>query len=174
MLHTPVISFVGDKHTGKTTLITRLLEIYSMRGLRVGCVKHDGHDFASQPGGTDTGKFLRAGAEATVVANSDGHALAEWSNHAMSLEQLMALMKPVDLVIVEGFKNLPIPKWVLLPRIEFGKSYQLPDFFSSMPVLESVQGFIVPESPLQISGSHLPVYHRDDIPSIESAIRYHA
>ena len=57
-----VLAVCGEKHTGKTTLVERLVAALSARGLRVATVKHDGHEFAADVAGTDSYRHRAAGA----------------------------------------------------------------------------------------------------------------
>ena len=41
----PVISIVGKKKSGKTTLIEKLIKELKIRGYRVATIKHDVHNF---------------------------------------------------------------------------------------------------------------------------------
>ena len=49
----------GCKHTGKTTLITKLIPILNKKGYKVAVIKHDGHDFEGDVPGTDTYKHFQ-------------------------------------------------------------------------------------------------------------------
>ena len=44
-LKAPVFAVSGKKNTGKTTLTETLVREFSVRGLKVAVIKHDGHDF---------------------------------------------------------------------------------------------------------------------------------
>ena len=62
-----LIAVSGVKNSGKTTLITKLIPILKMYGLRVATIKHDGHDFEADVPGTDTHAHMQAGAYGTAV-----------------------------------------------------------------------------------------------------------
>ncbi len=167
----PVISFSGYKHTGKTTLISKLVAEFSSRGVRVGCIKHDGHDFSYQNSITDTGKFLESGAAASMIVSQTGHVLSEWIDQAhVELEEWVYRLGDMDLVIVEGYKELPVPKWILLEEKAGDTSYILPHFARNPEILGQIQGIIVPALPLKVADTRLPVYHRDNILGILSAV----
>ena len=84
-----VISVVGYKGTGKTTLVTQLVKTLSKRG-KVGTVKQMFHH-RFNPKNTDTGKHFDAGAEA-VVALTDSEPEACGSQSSLS----KALDAPYD------------------------------------------------------------------------------
>jgi molybdopterin-guanine dinucleotide biosynthesis protein MobB len=114
----PVYSFVAWSGTGKTTLLEKLVAELCRRGLRVGVLKHDGHDFDMDRPGKDTYRMTRAGAAVTVITN-DAHA-AILENRPVSVEQLVERMQDVDMVLVEGYKQGPYPK-IGLVRSATGK-----------------------------------------------------
>ena len=51
-----VLAVSGVHNSGKTTLLEKLLPVLRSRGLKVGVIKHDGHDFTPDVPGTDSGK----------------------------------------------------------------------------------------------------------------------
>ena len=61
---TPVIGIAGWKKSGKTTLVVRLIEEFTRRGLKVATVKHAHHDFQIDDAETDSARHRRAGAVA--------------------------------------------------------------------------------------------------------------
>lgn len=105
-----VISVVGYKKTGKTTLVTQLVKSLSKKG-RVGTVKQMCHH-RFNPENTDTGKHFDAGAEA-VAAITDSELVLVRRNPSLT-ESLNALADSgMDFAIVEGAKTSNIPKIVL-------------------------------------------------------------
>lgn len=52
----------GIKNSGKTTLLEGLIRILTARGLKVAVIKHDGHDFECDIPGTDSRRYVEAGA----------------------------------------------------------------------------------------------------------------
>ncbi|MCY0876292.1 MAG: molybdopterin-guanine dinucleotide biosynthesis protein B [Firmicutes bacterium] len=165
---TPLIGFAGLKNTGKTTLIARLIAHYHARGLRVGVIKHDAHGFAASPAGTDTAVFAQAGAEALGIASPDGHVACEWRlDVELSLWALAERLGEVDLIFVEGYKQAPIVKWILLDTSQDGIDVsRTAPYVDMMEASERVIGWIVPRLPFSIAGHHGQVYHREDIEGI--------
>ncbi len=105
-----VISVVGYKKTGKTTLVTQLVKKLSGRG-KVGTVKQMCHH-RFNPENTDTGKHFDAGAEA-VAAITESELVLVKRNPSLT-ESLNALADSgMDFAIVEGAKTSSLPKIIL-------------------------------------------------------------
>jgi len=106
----PALSIIGWSGAGKTTLLTRLVPELSARGLRVGVVKHSSHAHPLHPEGSDTARLARAGAALVGFATPSGVQLS----FPEPPEHLLVLLAPfagrVDLVLVEGWKDGPLPK----------------------------------------------------------------
>ena len=107
----PVVSFIGHHNAGKTRLLTRLVEILSERGIRVGAVKHAPHLDVADPPGTDSQQLREAGVRRMLVLGRDS-AVLTWPQP--SLEKLetniQRLFSDCDIVLVEGLKYGPFPK----------------------------------------------------------------
>jgi molybdopterin-guanine dinucleotide biosynthesis protein MobB len=116
---------IGASDSGKTTLIERLIPTLRARGVRVGTVKHAHHGFALDVPGKDSWRHAQAGA-AAVALISPGRAAwyvdvaSEWS----ALDAARRLSGCVDLVLVEGFKELEGPKIVLEPGVSWRLSVE--------------------------------------------------
>ncbi len=66
-----VVAVRGVKNSGKTTLIEAMLPHLAAAGLKVAVIKHDGHAFLPDLPGTDTGRFLAAGAWGTAIFDGE-------------------------------------------------------------------------------------------------------
>ena len=53
----PVISFVGRHNSGKTTVLTRVIEKLQLMGIKSAVIKHSHHMLT--PDDSDSGKLLR-------------------------------------------------------------------------------------------------------------------
>ena len=74
-----VLAVSGLHNSGKTTLLEKLLPALRSRGLKVGIIKHDGHDFTPDVPGTDSYRLREAGAEGVAdFGLEDAQALADW------------------------------------------------------------------------------------------------
>lgn len=98
---TPVFSFIAYSDTGKTTYLTALIAELSRRGLRVGALKHDAHEFEIDSPGKDSWRFARAGAAVVAVASRTKCAVMDY--RPVSFAETLSRMKDVDLIIVEGW-----------------------------------------------------------------------
>jgi molybdopterin-guanine dinucleotide biosynthesis adapter protein len=107
-----LIGFAGWSGAGKTTLIVKLIPELNRRGLSVSTIKHAHHNFDLDQPGKDSYEHRAAGAAEVLVASANRVALMRELRGAPepSLPELLRLLKPVDLVLIEGFKRDPVPK----------------------------------------------------------------
>ena len=109
-----VIAIVGRQGSGKTTLIERLIPAARGRGLSVSTIKHTHHhQIELDTPGKDSHRHRSAGAAEVIIASDTGWARIATSPHPAQLQELLGQLRPVDLVLVEGFKQL---EW--LRRVE--------------------------------------------------------
>lgn len=102
-----IIGVTGWSGSGKTALIVRLIPELAARGYRVATVKHAHHAFDIDTPGKDSFEHRAAGATEVIVSSGKRWAIMhENRNEAEpALEDLLAKLSPVDVVLVEGFKN---------------------------------------------------------------------
>lgn len=152
-----VIGIVGWKNNGKTTLVVRLVEHLVGRGLAVSTVKHAHHSVDIDQPGKDSWRHREAGATEVVLATARRWALIHELREEQEppLEDLLAKMTEVDLVIVEGFKHFSQPK-IEVHRRERGT----PLLAREDPTIVAVAS----DEPL--SGLAVPVLDLDDIEGI--------
>lgn len=115
----PVVSVVGKSNVGKTTLIEKLLPELKRRGYRVATVKHDAHQFELDQPGKDTWRHAQAGSDCVVIASRDKMATIERLENELSLDEIIARLPPVDIVLTEGYKRQGKPK-IEVSRREMG------------------------------------------------------
>jgi molybdopterin-guanine dinucleotide biosynthesis protein MobB len=102
-----VAAIVGTSGSGKTTLIERLIRAARERGLSVSTIKHTHHHAIElDTPGKDSHRHRVAGASEVIVASDSGWARIAASPAPASLQILLGQLRPVDLVLVEGFKQL--------------------------------------------------------------------
>ena len=107
----PVLAVCGYSGSGKTTLLEAAIPRLRQRGLAVAVVKHDAHGFEVDRPGKDSDRLFRAGA---TVALRGPEEQFERRGAGLSLEVTLArLACDHDLLLVEGHKQTPLPKFWL-------------------------------------------------------------
>lgn len=107
-----IFGFAGFSGSGKTTLIEGVTPVLVGRGLRVSLIKHAHHDFDVDRPGKDSWRHRQAGCGEVVVASRKRVALMRElrDDPEPALDELVRMLAPCDLVLVEGYKHAPIPK----------------------------------------------------------------
>jgi len=117
MIKTPVCQIVGYKNSGKTTFMSKLINYYTLQGMRVGALKHHGH--GGEPAyiqETDSGKHWNAGAAISGVQGESTLQLLCHPEEPLNLKEILAMyeLSEPDIILVEGYKHASFPKIVLL------------------------------------------------------------
>lgn len=107
-----ILQIIGFKNSGKTTLLNALIRASRKENYTVSAIKHDAHDFSIDHAGTDSYSFQENGAEAVVIANSRQHAVMEQTG--IDLKTAIQKLPNTDLILVEGYKEGPFPKIILI------------------------------------------------------------
>ncbi|MCF6430851.1 molybdopterin-guanine dinucleotide biosynthesis protein B [Leisingera sp. MMG026] len=107
-----IYGVTGWKNNGKTGLMERLVAEFCERGLTVSTIKHAHHATDVDQPGTDSHRHRQAGASEVVLASAGRVAIMHELRGAAEppLAELLARLRPVDLVLVEGYKREPHPK----------------------------------------------------------------
>jgi molybdopterin-guanine dinucleotide biosynthesis protein MobB len=102
-----IFGLAGWSGSGKTTLLTALIPELVGRGVTVSTIKHAHHEFDIDKPGKDSWLHRQAGASEVMVASSRRFALMHELRDAPepTLDELVARMAPVDLLLVEGFQG---------------------------------------------------------------------
>ena len=132
--------FAGYSGSGKTTLIEKLLPQFTARGMRVALIKHTHHNFDLDRPGKDSWRHREAGACEILLTCDQRWALMHELRGAPepTLEEQLALLSPCDLVLVEGFKQTPLPK-LEVHRPALGKPPIWPENASVVAVASDAQ-----------------------------------
>jgi len=107
-----VVSIIGHKNAGKTTLLVAMAREFKRLNRRVATIKHATHPALVDRDGTDTWRHFHEGsAERTMIVSPDTRVLFERAPDETDPETLARrYMGDVDLVLVEGFKRASLPK----------------------------------------------------------------
>ncbi|HAR35444.1 MAG TPA: molybdopterin-guanine dinucleotide biosynthesis protein B [Acidobacteria bacterium] len=100
------VAIVGASDTGKTTLITALIEEFKKRGLKCGVLKKASHEIELDSEGKDSWRLMEAGASSTAVMTEDRLFLIKRKTASETLlEVALDKFSEVDLLLVEGGKR---------------------------------------------------------------------
>ncbi len=108
-----VFGVTGWKNSGKTTLTTRLIAELTRRGFKISSIKHAHHKCDIDKPGTDSYRHREAGAgEVALVAAGVRWAVMHecTTEEEPLLDDILPMLSPCDLVLVEGYKKEPFPK----------------------------------------------------------------
>ncbi len=155
----PVVSFIGKKKSGKTTVVLGVIRELRERGYRLAVLKHDTHGFNIDIPGTDSYRFREAGAEVVGISSPDQYVWQNTVQEEPSLGELMRqIREPVDLVITEGFKRQDAPKIEVSRR---ARSTELVSTVDELMGIASDQSF--PDYPV-------PQYALDDFSGLTDLV----
>jgi molybdopterin-guanine dinucleotide biosynthesis protein MobB len=107
-----IVSVIGRKNAGKTTLMVALAREYVRRGVRVMTIKHGHHPASADREGSDTWRHFHEGrAERTLIAGPEQMVLfARAKDEYDPLALAARYMAEADMVLCEGYKHAPLPK----------------------------------------------------------------
>ena len=153
--HRPaLVAFVGGHDSGKTTLIEDLLPLLAARGLAVGAIKHTSRMVEDDVVGKDSHRLGAAGCEAWALVTPERAAVWRRVGAAPLAELVRREFSGFDLVVIEGYKSLPIPK------VEVARSGA-----SRPPISDALAR--VSDSP---ASDAVPTYRFDDREGIVAAV----
>jgi molybdopterin-guanine dinucleotide biosynthesis adapter protein len=152
-----VFGIAGWSGGGKTTLLGKLIPSLTRRGISVSTIKHAHHAFDVDKPGKDSHVHREAGAREVMISSAKRWALLHENRgeEELDLDQMLARMSPVDLVLVEGFKHHPHDK-LEIHRGDNGKPLLQPDD----PFVRAIA------SDTRIPGAPVPVFDLNDIETI--------
>lgn len=123
-----VFGIAGYSGSGKTTLLEKLIPQLTGRGLKVSVIKHAHHGFDIDRPGKDSYRHREAGASEVLLSCNERWALMHErrADSDVTLNELLDRLAPCDLVLIEGFKQEPVPKLEVY-RPENGKPPLFPE-----------------------------------------------
>ena len=159
-----VIGVCGFKNSGKTTLVEKLVRHLTEQGYKISTVKHAHHDFDIDQEGRDSFRHRKAGAyEVAVVSQKRLAVLSEFGDEAEPpLPEVLARLKPCDLVVIEGYKR------------DTHDKIEVRNLALSHPTLAGDDPTVVAiaaSAPLE--NAPVPVFSRDDVAKLADFIVLH-
>jgi molybdopterin-guanine dinucleotide biosynthesis protein B len=116
----PLLGFCAHgSGAGKTTLLTNLIPMLVEAGLRISVIKHTHHDFDIDQPGKDSYRLRESGAGQVLLGSrarwalmTTGISRKEGKVLEPGLQELLPHIDAslADLIVIEGFKQAPIPK----------------------------------------------------------------
>ena len=160
-----IIGLAGWSGSGKTTLLTKVIPRLVARAITVSTLKHAHHAFDLDQPGKDSHRHRIAGATEVLVGSASRWALVHElrGEPEPTLSALLAKLRPVDLVLIEGYKRERHPKLEVY-RASVGKPLLHPDDAAIVAVAS--------DEPLPAAG--IPVVDLDDIERIADILIRHA
>jgi len=156
-----IYGVTGWKNAGKTGLMERLVAEISRRGFSVSTLKHAHHETDVDQPGRDSYRHRAAGAHQVMLSSPNRWALMTElrDKPEPALADLLPLMTPVDLILIEGYKREPHPK-IEAHRWETGR----PLLVETNPTIRAVASNTVPQN------LRVPLFNLDDVPAIADFI----
>ncbi len=112
MMKSPaVFGFYGLSNTGKTTLLTKVIQQLTADGFSVAAIKITDKELALDVEGKDTWKYRQAGAPLTVLSSCNETDYFVYAHHDTStILQIICSVGMFDIVLVEGAADPRLPK----------------------------------------------------------------
>jgi molybdopterin-guanine dinucleotide biosynthesis protein B len=158
----PLFGIAGWKNSGKTTLMVRLIENFTGRGLRVAAVKHAHHAFDIDHEGRDSFRYKAAGATTVAVSSAKRYAIMTElkGRPEPTLGGLVRHIENTDIILVEGFKASTHPKIEVRRR----------EAANGPPLAPNDPAILAIAADFELEDAALPVFALDDIDAIAGFI----
>lgn len=112
-----IVSIVGKKNTGKTSLTVKIIEELTRRGYNVASIKHSHHSIEMDKENTDTWKHKQAGANLVVGVGSTTFFNSRKEHDLNRILYMLKHFDDFDFVVIEGFKSYNYPKIITSPNV---------------------------------------------------------
>ena len=157
MAATRILSIIGRKNAGKTTLTVALAAEFARKGRRIMAIKHASHPADIDREGTDSYRLYHEGkAERVLLATPRQRVIIEKSpDDTDPVTLARRYFQGADLVLVEGFHTAAIPK-IEVYRKETGN----PPIYS--PTSADAERWVAIVTDTEGFKAHCPVLHFRD------------
>jgi molybdopterin-guanine dinucleotide biosynthesis protein MobB len=150
------ICVVGEKNSGKTTLIEALVAIFSRQKFRTATIKHTSHHHQFDIPGKDSHRHRQAGSAVTMVAGKNEIACYMDNNKEYEKAIRQIISSNSDICLIEGDRQSSFPK-ILLTR-------NLTDGYPELPDIVATYG-------PKINCGNYPHFDADDIDGLAEFIK---
>lgn len=112
-----ILQVVGFQNSGKTTFVKRLVQALKENHVSTGVIKHHGHsDDLNLHKDKDTGILFHAGADVVIGTSKTNTEILMQTDFGLDASILCMQTQGIEQIIIEGYKNKPYPKIVLLSK----------------------------------------------------------
>ena len=129
----PAFGICGWSGSGKTSLIEGVVPHLCKKGLKVAVLKHTDHEIQVDHPGKDSDRLFRSGADVFLRGSQEGLMRSREVTHFSLATTLSALPLKYDLVLVEGHKNVPLPKVWLVDSAQKAAPSEIEGIVSTLP-----------------------------------------
>ena len=107
-----IFGIVGWSGSGKTDLVTRLINFFVLNSLVVSSVKHTHHQFQIDREGKDSFKHINAGSSEVIIFSKKKWAMiSKLHEQDIKFEEILNRFNPkTNIILVEGLKYSNFPK----------------------------------------------------------------
>lgn len=108
-----IICICGKKNSGKTTFISKVINLLSEEDYRIKYIKHDGHDFTVDEDRDSNIAFFN-GANASAVYSDNKYQIL--GKPSKEIDYFLKDSRDYDLVIIEGLKDSNFNKYEIIRK----------------------------------------------------------
>ncbi len=129
----PAFGICGWSGSGKTSLIEGVVPHLCRKGLKVAVLKHTDHEIQVDHPGKDSDRLFRSGADVFLKGSQEGLMRSREGADLSLANTLSSLPLKYDLVLVEGHKNVPLPKVWLQNPAQSPAPTQIEEIVATLP-----------------------------------------
>jgi molybdopterin-guanine dinucleotide biosynthesis protein MobB len=133
LTHFPAFGICGWSGSGKTSLLESAIPHLCKKGLKVALLKNTHHEIQVDHPGKDSDRLFRSGADVFLRGSEEGLTRSRDRTHLSLAASLNSLPPAYDLVLLEGHKNLPIPKVWLVDSAQSTAPQEIEGIVATLP-----------------------------------------
>ncbi len=133
LTHFPAFGICGWSGSGKTSLIESVIPHLCKKGLKVAVLKHTDHEIQVDHPGKDSDRLFRSGADVFLRGSQEELMRSREGTHSSLATVLSSLPPKYDLVLVEGHKNVPLPKVWLVDSAQSTAPQEIEEIVATLP-----------------------------------------